>query len=123
VASGRLFLWGEDRDVAAYDPATDSWTQVAAPPILFGDSWDSWTLTLDDRLLLTLGSEWAISPYSLVYDAANGTWAIVSLPGRGQMVWTGHEVLSWGFCCSGGVDAWRWRPPGTQSTQPAATTQ
>jgi hypothetical protein len=111
VASGRLFLWGADRDVAAYDPATDSWTQVAAPPILFGDSWDSWTLTLDDRLLLTLGSEWAISPYSLVYDAANGTWAIVSLPGRGQMVWTGHEVLSWGFCCSGGVDAWRFKPP------------
>jgi hypothetical protein len=112
VASGRLFLWGGDRDIAAYDPATDSWTQVAAPPIAFGDSWDSWTLRLDDRLLLTLGSEWGISPHSLIYDATSGTWAMVSLPGMGQMVWTGEEVLSWGGCCSRSVvDAWRFEPP------------
>jgi hypothetical protein len=123
VVDGRLIVWGGE--VAfAYDPATDNWSQIAAPPYSSHLFWDVGLLEIDERLLLPLGhnslvyddaTDQMVRVASVIYDSATDRWESVVLPGDGnetQMVWTGEEVLSWGGCCWGAVtDAWRWRPP------------
>ncbi len=50
------------------------------------------------------------------------TWDRAIMPGFGfdhDMVWTGAEILMWGYACCFGdgrdefisMDAWRWTPP------------
>lgn len=123
VAGGRLIVWGGEA-AFAYDPATDDWSQIAAPPFSSHLIWDIGLLEMGERLLLPLGDDSVVYDYatdqmvrvvSVIYDGATDRWESVALPGDGnetQMVWTGEEVLSWGGCCWGSVvDAWRWRPP------------
>jgi hypothetical protein len=115
VVGGRMIVWeDETHPTMAYDPATDTWSEIATIT-LPGTEGAQGPVAIGDRILVP---QWGIAA---VYDPVTGEWTQVRLPGSGlstDMVWTGDEVLMWGAACcygdgSGGfrsVDAWRWRP-------------
>lgn len=117
VAGGTLVAWGDDiHESMAYDPDANVWSPIETFP-LAGSEGPSGPVQLDDGFLVPRWGEGAI------FDPATGTWAHVVLAGSGEdteMVWTGEELLMWGWeCCYGdgrdefvSMDAWRWTPPG-----------
>jgi hypothetical protein len=80
---------------AAYDPATDSWKRLAAPPPgalrhLGAAAWDG-------HELLVVGSASATKHVALAYDPAANRWRFVARPPRGltpgKAFWTGDRLL------------------------------
>jgi hypothetical protein len=120
VAGDRLIIWEEDEHpTKAYDPASDTWSDVATFP-LGGAEGPSGPVALGDGFLVPRWGDAAI------HDPATATWSTTVLPGHGDdhsMIWTGSELLMWGNpCCFGDsssvftrVDAWRWPLPAGES--------
>lgn len=80
---------------AAYDPATDTWSRVAAPPpgaLRYGGA-GAW----DGRELLVLGNESATKRVALAYDPAADRWRRLAPPPRGltpgEAFWTGTRLI------------------------------
>jgi hypothetical protein len=112
VWTGRILVAGGgasragllQKDAAAYDPATNTWTRLPSAPIGFegnGTAPDIWTgasvITIEDAVP---GGR----PLSL--DLTTKSWSLgpkAPIPGRQQAheLWTGSKVVIWG----GGVPA------------------
>jgi N-acetylneuraminic acid mutarotase len=107
---------------AAYDPASDSWTELPRSPV--------WSLT--GHSAVWSGKEMVIwgglgmSNQGAVYEPGSGTWRTISkapIQGRHShsAVWTGEEMIVWGGSVAGPVstgaaydpesDSWRELPP------------
>lgn len=108
VVENSILVWDRGSDAFSYTPATGEWVYVGDPRL---DNLDGLAraLVLDGRVLIPADGR------GVLYDPAAGTWTQVLLPGSGgpsQMVWTGEEILKWGWTGGdSGGDAWRWRPP------------
>lgn len=75
---------GDDLEVHAYDPASDSWTARAPIPMARSEIAGSTSAMSDGRLLVVGGSLAGVIPSSdvLVYDPARDAWTILPpLPG------------------------------------------
>ena len=116
IAAGRTAVWtGREMIVAgtnpgsdgtfvdstevaeAYDPATDAWRVLAAPPA---------TESYCRRDAVWTGSEMLVWGCSLLaYDPARNEWRRLPDPPtrHGIAVWTGHELVGWGGGCCGDV--------------------
>lgn len=114
----RMVVWGGNvapgrpadgwrADGAAYDPATDRWSEIAPAPISATSSATAvWT---GERMLVWTGRDGA------AYDPAAGRWtrlpdSPLPVQRRPTAVWSGDELLVWG-----GV-----RRPGARRCPPAA---
>lgn len=117
VAGAGLVVWDSDMfETVRYDPVTNRWSLVDTIP-LGGTDFPSGSVPLGGGFLVPQHGEAAI------FDGTTSMWTRVVLPGGGEdieMVWTGEEILMWGWeCCYGdgrdefvSIDAWRWTPPG-----------
>jgi N-acetylneuraminic acid mutarotase len=79
---------------AAYNPATNTWRRLAAPPV----SITAATATWNGRELLVVGA--GRGRLALAFDPKRNRWRRLALmPGtrsRGLAVWTGSRLLLWG---------------------------
>ena len=80
---------------AAYDPATDTWSRVAAPPpgaLRYGGT-GAW----DGHELLVVGNASATRHDAYAYDPAANSWRRLSRPPRGlvpeQAIWSGSRLI------------------------------
>ncbi len=105
---------------AAYDPATDTWTRLAAPPadaLRYGGraAWDG-------RELIVIGNRSARSHVALAYDRATNRWRRLARPPQGltpeSAFWTGRRLLVLGageslraFSYDPRADRWTALPP------------
>ncbi len=108
VLGDSILVWDRGSDAFSYTPAAREWAYVGNPRL--GELESAYeALVFDGRVLIPAAGQ------ALLYDPAAGTWTRVTLPGSGapsQMVWTGEEILKWGWVGGdAGVDAWRWTPP------------
>jgi hypothetical protein len=85
------------RDVAAYDPASDRWRSLAPIPSVDSSAWSA------ENVVWT-GSEIVVplTAVLLVYAPGTDTWRSVPYPdpkpqAGGAVVWTGRDVLFWGY--------------------------
>ena len=81
--------------VAAYDPATDSWSRLAAPApaaLRYGGA-AAW----DGHELLVVGNESATKHVALAYDPSANRWRRLARPPEGlvplQAFWTGSRLI------------------------------
>jgi hypothetical protein len=106
VVGGRLLVWEHmHRPALAFDPSTETWTEIATIP-LAGCSPTS-NVVVDHLLVVESCGDAA------VFDTQSGSWSRLELPGligfAASAVWTGSEVLVWNGWDP--PDAWRWSPP------------
>ena len=81
----------------SYDPGTNAWRKLAAPPK---------TSALCPRSAAWTGKQMLVWGCSLLaYDPAADTWRrLPDSPTRhGIVAWTGHELIGWGGGCCGDV--------------------
>jgi hypothetical protein len=108
VVGGSILVWNSLSAAFSLTPTTGEWAYVGDPRLgELGSTFGA--VVLDDRVLIPADGT------AVLYDPAAATWTRVLLPGLGgpaQMVWTGREVLKWGWTgVDSDVDAWRWTPP------------
>jgi hypothetical protein len=102
-------VWQDENHPAAlYDPASDSWSEAAPPPV---GSCEAGTAPIDmgNRLLVYSCRRAAILAKETL------EWTEVGIPGtieQDSAVWTGTDLLVWSRPWPiDGVDVWRWTPP------------
>jgi N-acetylneuraminic acid mutarotase len=100
---------------AAYDPATDTWSRLAAPPL--GALRYGGTGAWDGRELLVVGNASATRHDAYAYDPAANRWRRLARPPHGlvpqQAIWTGNRLIVLGgdevtraFAYDPKVDRW-----------------
>jgi hypothetical protein len=101
--------------LASYDPATDTWRELAAPPagaLRYGGA-AAW----DGDELLVIGNESATKRVALAYDPSANRWRRLARPPHGlvplQAFWTGSRMIVLGggeatlaFAYDRKVDRW-----------------
>ncbi|MEZ5382840.1 MAG: hypothetical protein R2754_13735 [Microthrixaceae bacterium] len=109
VAGGRpLGVDNSSGDVGAagYDPSTESWRELAAPPPEARGSTIGAAWTGTEMLVVTDGVKPEHAFHS--YDAANDAWRALASPAEagssGQLHWTGDQLILWTTGPNGGPD-------------------
>ena len=120
-----MIVWGgysgntQYGDGAAYDPATRTWTKLAASP-LAGQDLPVTVWTGKDMLIFGGSGTSGASSNGAAYNPATNTWRKLApipaslggnLTGSGSYaVWTGKVMVAWGFfgAAAGGRGEGRW---------------
>jgi Uncharacterized protein conserved in bacteria len=90
------------RDGAAYDPSTDSWTQVAASPVSLQDQSG---VAFQGKLYFTSTTD-VMKSTLVVYDPSTNSWATIAAPARlGGLVVAGDQLIGVGLGTRLGGDA------------------
>jgi hypothetical protein len=124
-AGDRLLVWDRTRGLS-YDPARDTWSEVARIPVGWHDAQAVWT---GEQVILWGARMGGPVPFALSYDPAEDVWTQVLRPWMHQPdeaagVWTGDELLLWGrprlidgpdgpptgIVYRPGAPSWRWLP-------------
>ena len=90
------------RDGVAYDPSTDTWTQVAASPVSLQDQSG---VAFQGKLYFTSTTD-VMKSTLVVYDPRANTWASIAAPARlGGLVVAGDQLIGVGLGTRLGGDA------------------
>jgi hypothetical protein len=86
----RMVAWDYQRRAAAFDPATDAWTELLDLPVDRGDCLPA-GVAAGRRVFADHCGQMA------VFDPAKGYWTRLRTPGgvSGPAVWTGERLLLW----------------------------
>ena len=115
--TGQADGYGADtRSAAAWNPSTNEWRRLAAPPASIARSYPTSVWTGELMVVIATG------PAAATYDPSTDKWTEITPPPIGgrlpESVWTGEEIIVWdsryGSGASGADDiadkGWSWAP-------------
>ncbi|RKH58198.1 kelch repeat-containing protein [Corallococcus aberystwythensis] len=104
---------GSGRLAEVYDPASNAWTSVSAPP--WGQAQHTAT-RLDDGRVLVVGGNWN-TPLAALFDPTAGTWAELTPPGDPFINHTATLLQDGRVLVAGLARSWIYSPTGGSWTR------